>query len=288
MEDRVNVGARRMETGRAQYQRALVRPLVRALFFVLMPITAHAQDAAGWSAFQLRLTGFAASTDTLVRADSRSGGLGTGIDLESDTGLDDSRSVAGFDLSWRFLPRHRAQLSYLNIDRDGGRVLGQTLTFRDAVYPAGVQATASFDSRILAVSYLYSLYQASQTELALGVGINQSRIRAGLGLSAAGRQAIETVSEDAPLPTLQFQLGSKFGDALVADLRGQWLAARADGVRGNLRSLTGGLTWFAWKSLGIELGYAYWKFDLDVSRSSWTGELRYSVKGPTVSLVGVF
>ena len=288
MEDGLNRGGLKMSGDHSRYLRTPVRLVRRALLLGLIPLSVHAQDSAGWPAFQLRLTGFAASTDTFVRADSRSGGLGTVIDLESDTGLDDSRSVTGFDLSWRFLPRHRAQLSYLNLDRDGGRVLGQTLTFRDSVYPAGVQASASFDSRIFAVSYLYSLYQSPQTELALGLGINQSRISAGLGLSAAGQQAIETVSEDAPLPTVQFQLGTKFGDAFVADLRGQWVGARADGVRGNLRAITGGLTWFAWKSLGIELGYAYWKFDLDVNRSSWTGELRYSVKGPTVSLVGVF
>jgi hypothetical protein len=288
MEDGLKGVGRTRRATSGWYRQRAVRLLMSTLFFGLMPLTVQAQDGSGWPAFQLRLTGFAASTDTFVRADSRSGGLGTGIFMESDTGLDDSRSVAGFDLSWRFLPRHRAQLSYLNLDRDGGRVLGQTLTFRDSVYPAGVQASASFDSRVFAVSYLYSLYQSPQTELALGLGFNQSRMRAGLGLSAGGRQAIETVSEDAPLPTVHFQLGSKFGDSFGADLRGHWLAARADGVRGDLRSLTGGLTWFTWKSLGIELGYAYWKFGLDVNRSSWTGELRYSVKGPTVSLVGVF
>ncbi len=274
---------------RAHRQRAsMIASALLAPILLSIPIFSSAQDASGWPAFQLRLTGFATSTDTFVRADNRSGGLGSGINLESDVGLDDSKSAPGFDVAWRFLPRHRVQLGYLNLERDGSRSLNQNLTFRDTVYPASAQAIASFDSRVVTLSYLYSLYQTPQTEMALGVGINQSRLRAGLGLSAAGQQAIETVSEDAPLPTVQFQLGTRLGDSLVADFRGQWLAARADGVRGDLRALAGGLTWFGWKSLGIELGYAYWKFDLDVNRSSWTGELRYSLKGPTVSLVGVF
>lgn len=261
---------------------------VGALIALSVPLAAYSQEGAAWPAFQFRVTGFSTSTDTLVRADSSNGALGSGIHLESDVGLDDSKSAAGFDVAWRFLPRHRVQLGYMNLERDGSRVLSQSLTFRDTTYPADSPAITSFDSRIIAMSYLYSLYQTPNTELALGLGINQSRMRAGLGLSVSGQQAIETVSEDAALPTIQVQLDARIGDLLLADLRGQWLAARADGVRGDLRTLSGGITWFGWKSLGVELGYSYWKFDFDVNRSSWAGALRYSVKGPTVSLVGVF
>ena len=76
--------------------------------------------------FSIRLGGFSQKdTESTIRFDSKTLGIGTIIELEDNLKVDDESSTLRLDGFYRFNPRHRLDWSWFQSKRDGRVVVGQ-------------------------------------------------------------------------------------------------------------------------------------------------------------------
>ena len=261
----------------------------------LLNTTANAQVPASTSTFFVRAGAFFPKIETVVRADGKNGLIGTSIDFESDLGLEDTKTLPVFDAAWRFSPNHRIEFNYLNSSRDSTATLQRDLTWNGEVYPVNAQVRSEFDARIAALSYLYSLYRTADTELALGIGLHTVKLSAGLDVQGTSLQRSGSISATAPLPVIAVRGSTRIVGNVSAELRYQWFGISVGDYSGSLNAVNFAVSWYpwrsatdAWKGLGFEAGYNYYRYDLEASRERWNGEAKYEFKGPMIAVVGAF
>jgi hypothetical protein len=257
-----------------------------ACVLALLPATAAAQ--ARGDTWVFRASGFFPKIDTQARLDGSGGRVGTTIDFETDVGLDDSKTLPLLDMTWRFLPNHRVQLSYLDLSRSATSTLRTQINWGDQTYQVNSTVSGEFDSQVTALTYLYSFYRTPETELSAGIGLFYTDITAGLSTVGGTISASRSVSAKAPLPVLAFNASQRFTETIGGELRYQWFGIKIQEYDGSLNVFNAVLTWFPWKNIGFEGGYNYTRYDLGVDRENWRGEAKYTFKGPTLGIVASF
>jgi len=235
-----------------------------------------------------RAAAFFPKVDTHVRADGNNGQIGTSIDFETDLGLDDSKTLPVIEMSWRMAPNHRLELGYLNLARTATNTLHGSISWQGQVYPVSTQVTGEFDSRILALTYLYSFYHTPATEIAAGLGIHNANLKASIAAAGQTLGGTREASANAPLPVIALRAAQRFGDAVSGELRYQWFGLKYGDYDGSLHVFNATVAYFPWKNWGFEAGYAFTKYDIKVQKDAWRGEARYEFNGPTIALVAAF
>ena len=252
----------------------------------MIPATSFAQMQN--DTWVLRAMGFFPKIDTHARADGNNGLVGTDIDFETDLGLDDSKTLPILDVLWRFAPNHRLQLSYLDLSRSATSVLRTTINWRDQTYQINSTVNGEFDSKVTALTYLYSFYRTPETELSAGIGLHYTDITAGLSSVGSAVSVSRSVDAKAPLPVLAFNAAARFSPTLGGELRYQWFGIKIDEYDGSLNVFNAVLSWYPWQNFGIEGGYNYTRYDLSVDKEAWRGEAKYTFKGPVLGIVARF
>ena len=255
-----------------------------------LPASSLAQTPAVSADWFVRIGAFRPAIDTQASADANNGVAGTRIDFERDLGLSDTETLPLVDVAWRFAPRHRLELNYLQLSRNSTTNITREITWRGQTYPIDTQVSGEFDSRLTALSYLYSFYRTPDTELSVGLGLHAVRLTA--GVSAQGTSASVSAggssSATAPLPVVGLRGATKITGNVGAELRYQWFGIKVGDYDGDLNVVNAAINWFPWKHVGFEAGYSYTRYNLKVSRDNWHGEATYEFKGPTLSLVAAF
>ena len=248
----------------------------------LLPAEAFAQT------WVFRAAGFFPKIDTQARADGTNGLLGTTIDFETDLGLDDSKTLPILDMTWRFAPNHRLQLSYLDLSRSATSVLRTTINWRGETYQVNSNVHGEFDSAVTALTYLWSFHHTPETEVSVGIGLHYTDIKAGLTAVGSAVQVTREASAKAPLPVIAFNAATRFTENVGGELRYQWFGIKFDEYDGSLNVFNAILSYYPWRNIGFEGGYNYTRYDLGVDRDSWRGEARYTFHGPTLGIVARF
>jgi hypothetical protein len=256
-----------------------------AALLLALPATSFAQQAK-WEAWEFRLGAFWPSIDTTVQANAANGALGTTINLESDLGLADSKTLPIFDASWRFADRHRLVFDYVKLDRSATATASGEIRFGDTVFPVNTSVNSTFNSKVYALTYLYSFYQDPQNEVAIGLGIDYTDLSVGLSSTLGSISASKGAS--APLPVIALQGTSRWSDEWSAKLGLQWFGIKYGDYGGSLDVFNAAIQYYPVKNWGAEVGYSYYKYRLDVTKSDWNGNANYKFSGPTLSLVGRF
>jgi hypothetical protein len=259
---------------------------VAACVLALLPAAAAAQ--ARGDTWVFRAAGFFPKIDTQARLDGSGGRIGTTIDFETDVGLDDSKALPVLDMTWRFLPNHRFQLSYLDLSRSATSTLRTQINWGDQTYAINSNVAGEFDSQVTALTYLYSFYRTPETELSAGIGLHYTDITAGLSVVGTSISTSRSVSAKAPLPVLAFNASQRFTDTIGGELRYQWFGIKIDEYDGSLNVFNAVLSWYPWRNIGFEGGYNYTRYDLGVDKESWRGEAKYTFKGPILGIVASF
>jgi hypothetical protein len=178
--------------------------------FLAMPCTsAFAEENAEkkkaenlpWDKASISLGSFVSSTNSNIRLSAD--GLGIGIDVEEALGLDTTQTVFRAGGIWRFSDnrRHRADLSWFALRRDGSTQLGQDIIIDGVTYPTGTQVNTAFDMDVYKAAYSYSFLQDDRVDIGAGIGLYIMPLR--FEFSASGLvngQVSEAVT--APLPVL--------------------------------------------------------------------------------------
>jgi len=133
--------------------------------------------------------------------------LGLTVNLEDLLNFDSTNSVFRIDAFWHFTEnrRHRLDLTWFSLRRDGSKTIGRDFTIEDdngneINIPAGTQVESKFDLDIYRGRYSYSFFQDDRMNLAFSIGAYIMPID--IGLRASGLINVdETERFTAPLPT---------------------------------------------------------------------------------------
>ncbi len=244
------------------------------------------------SRFVLSLGTFLLNTNTEVKLNGTAGKQGSVIDLERDTGLNDSNRLR-FDGLWRINDRHHVRAMYFKANRDGARTLDKPLTIGDTTYPVNVTLKAEFNATIFEVAYEYAFMRSDTYEVAGSIGAHALKFDTKFsGNGTVNGQpvngATESGSTNAPLPVIGLRGMWKFADNWYADLSGQWFSVKLDQIDGSLSDIRVGATWMFTKHFGAGAGWNRFKVDVDAKKSSFNGSIAWQYSGAQIYVTGAF
>ena len=187
--------------------RKLIPIAILAIFMAAICPPAFAEENAAkkkaetlpWDKASITLGTFVSSTNSNVRLSAN--GVGVGIDVEEALGLDTTTTVFRAGGIWRFSDnrRHRADLTWFALRRDGNTQLAQDITIDGVTYPTGTSISTAFDMDVYKATYSYSFFQDDRMDIGASMGLYIMPIR--FEFSASGLvngQVSEAIT--APLP----------------------------------------------------------------------------------------
>jgi len=230
-----------------------------------------------------------ADVDTKLRLDSKQGGLGTTIDLESLLGLKSSAQSFAGGITWRPHRRHQLSLSYYGLKRSNSKAIDRSITVGDSTYAVGVKFTAKFNTTYATLGYRWSPLLTSRVSAGLSVVIPVLFASTGLTAEGASTQADVTRKEDVtvpiPLPGIfaTFRLGRQFW----LDTRAQYLKVTIFGITADNWDYGAALQYYPISHLGIAAGVAGNNIAVSGDGDRLKGKFSYDVLGATLGLTYV-
>ncbi len=233
--------------------------------------------------FTLTVGGFFPYVDSGVKHNNRGAGTsGTELDFESDLGLDDAEAIFFADGRWRITPHHRIEVGYFRLDRDGQVSAEAEIRFGDLIVPLAADVASNLDLTLGRISYGYSFINDGEAEFGVMAGAHIADLDASLALAGNGAVASATAETTLPLPHIGIMGSYAFTPNLVAEARVVGFYLEVGSYRGYLLDADAKLTYFLWENVGLGVGLRYFRFDLDIDRSSYDGTVKFDFIGPTV------
>lgn len=199
-----------------------------------------------------------------------------------DQGTPDNDTVLRLEGSIRPFARHRIRFAYFQSTRKGGTSSNLEISFLGTVIPLGTVVNSGLAIRQTELDYLYSFWQSETTEVALSLGAHMTDLKA--SLSAPSLRISREASASGPLPMIGIAgttrigrnwelLGHVYGmSAEVGDSSGEAIAYRVGG------------RYFFTPHLGIGVAWSGIRYNFDLNRTRWIGELDASNHGGEVFL----
>lgn len=227
-----------------------------------------------WEKFSIEAGYFLAAISSGVRLGS---GLGVDIDVEELLDLDTSSSVFRLGAQWRFTKnrRHRLDLSWFSLNRDGTRQVLEDFSFENedgeiVNVPAGTQVSAFFDLDIYELTYSYSFLQDDRVDLAASIGLYVMPID--VGLNVTGLINEEGSAEfTAPLPVLGLRMDVVLAPRWFLRSGTQVFYVEYETFTGSLFQASGAVEYTPWKHVGIGLGFDLMKLSVEAEDEDWPG-----------------
>ena len=231
-----------------------------AIFMIACGPSAFAEEKAAlkmpdnltWRKAGISFGAFASSTNSDIRLSAK--GLGVGIDLEEVLGLDTSSTVFRLDGFWRFSDnlRHRADLSWFSLNREGETALGQSIVIDGITYPVGTYVETTLNMDIYKAAYSYSFLQDDRIDIAVGIGLYIMPIE--FKLSASGLLT-STVAESitAPLPVFGLRADFSLTPKWILRTRADVFYLEYEQFKGSIYSTSLGIEYKAFKHVGFGL-----------------------------------
>ena len=250
---------------------------ILCMSFCLLPCALAANtgtDKLPWKTWEFALGGYLTTHDSTLRIDDSSTGTGTEIDLEDDLGFDQSIQTVRFDARWRFKPRHRAEFSIYQLDREASKTLERTIEVGDKVFPAGTLVASEFDMTVYKASYSYSVIQNSRFDVGLAAGLHVLDLKESIAAEGAGISESSTFL--APLPVLGLHVDWAIRPSVFLKANIDVFALSVDSTRGRLTDGLIALEYNAFKHFGVGLGYNYVSMLVRGDKEDFRGEVGIS------------
>jgi hypothetical protein len=227
---------------------------------------------------------FLPAFDRTARVDNKTLGIGTGIDLEDDLGLDDSQTSFYGGVYWRFFPRHRIGVGYFRFKDEVTATAQRDLQIGDEIFPVGASIFSEAKFEIFPIHYSYSFIKREKLEFSGTFGFHWYRIDFAVAGSAslvnldAGAEV--TAKAKAPLPLLGLQFQYHFTPKWTAGIHAEAFALSIDDFDGSLVNLSARTEYWFFNHLGAGLALNWFRLDVEVDSDDWRGELKYKYWGP--------
>jgi len=218
--------------------------------------------------------------DTTVRLDSTGAPLGTSIDFADTLGGDVTANVVRVDGYYRFNPKHRVDVAYYRIQREGSRRLDVEIQWGDKNFAINDTVNSELDTGVLKLAYTYSFYHNDDVELGVSLGLHTSILRASLS-DSAGQSEAEGVT--APLPVIGFLMDYHITPRWTTILSTEYFFFNAFGATGLLSDTLLATEYRITRHLGVGLGLNHYANGLEIEgdnavlleRSNFRGFLGY-------------
>ncbi|MFZ5570222.1 MAG: hypothetical protein ACOZF0_07450 [Thermodesulfobacteriota bacterium] len=236
-------------------------------------------EADAWGRAGLSIGGYMLAIDSEVGLGLK--GLQTNINMEEALDLDVSYTVFRADGFYRFTAnrRHRLDLSWYALRREGLRRLTQDLTIGDTTYLTGTTVASSFNLDIYKLAYSYSLFQDDRMDLAAGIGAYVMPIELAFS-SVGGVQENESESFTAPLPVITLRTDFAITPKLYLLNRIDLFYMQIGSYKGGITNLNIALEYMFFKRFSAGLGFETFNLKVNAENSSYppadfVGEINY-------------
>ena len=254
---------------------------ILSVLAVGMFLSLGSQASAGelpprWKQGELSVGGYLAVFDTEARADSDQLGRVTSIDLESLLSLEEDVTSVRADGYWRFYARHRIELTFYDISREGSRSIGRNIQFSDKVFNAGTSVQSEFDLTVYKAAYDYSVVQTERWDGALSIGMFGADVSVDLTGQIAGI-GFGTASEDffAPLPVVGGRLWYALSEDFTLKFDVDYFTLEFYDYEGTLIDAKVVLDYDLTDWFGLSLGYNYVEIDVEKTGGDFTESVNF-------------
>ena len=260
----------------------------RLFFAVAAASAAAAQPAWAETAADhawLDAGGFVASVDSNLRIDNTAAGIrGTDIDFERHLGLDDGRFLPKVTGGVRVGRRFRVEADYFSLDREAQIVLDGEIRIEDTVFPADVEVTTDFDTRIYRLAAGYSLVRNDKAEFGVAAGAHVTKASFRIQADVLGLHLEEHRSKSVPLPNVGVYGNVHLWGPLSLQGNIDAFKMKAGDYKGTLIDAQLGVEARFAKNFGVGLGYRHAHYKVIADKSDWHGKLTYDYSGPMAYL----
>jgi hypothetical protein len=255
---------------------------------------ANASPGFGDDVLTLRVGGYFSDFETNVRLSGPNGG--DKVNLEDSLGLDPDQTVVRGGLTWRFAPRHRLVVEYVDFNRSstGTAERNFVIDTEDGTYEfaAGATLNTNFDWTLTPITYTYSFYKTPKLELAGSAGIHWFRTSIGYegaatvtppgGVPSPVISAAESESASGPLPVFGLQAGYALTPQWIIGAKLGWFGLDYDDYSGELWDF--GLTSEYWFSdhFGAGIGYSRYSIEITEDKDRYEAAIDYTYDGANV------
>jgi hypothetical protein len=256
--------------------KAAVAGLIHVLgtLSVAGPVSAEAERRGISNRFSMAVGAYVVNFDTQARLDSSEGDVGTGIDLEDDLNLNRDQIDLRIDGMYRLGRRSRLDFGYLFLGRDSFNVLDEPIEYGDINFEVGAEVASRFDTEVVRIGYNYSFINRPRVVAGFTIGIStfifdlalfgEGTIDGEDG-GAEGDVVLEAQDLIAPVPMLGVHLVYSIAPRLAFRTTAHAFYLNTDDWVAQLGEFKLGLDYYAWKNVGVGLGY-------DLVNMSYTDE----------------
>lgn len=216
---------------------------------------------------------FNANTDIAVSGPSL---RGTSFSAER-TGAPNNDTVGRLEATFRPFERHRIRLMYFSSSREGGGTFDRDISFNDRTIPAGSAASVEFNQRRVEMDYMYSFWKSESTEVALSLGVHSTRME--LNLDVPPLNFSRETSANGPLPMIGIAGTTRPTQNLELLGHVYGMSAKVGDFDGNAIGYRLGARYFVTRNIALGAAWTGIKYNFDITRSSWLGELDASTNG---------
>ena len=211
------------------------------------------------------------------------------IDFDEGLGLSSEETTGSGELRWRFGEKWSASGQYFKTKDSATVTLTEDINWEDYVLKVGSNIGAGVEFSVARMFFGREFSSGQNHEFGLGLGLHWLEISAFaegeffLNDESTGFRR-ESVSADAPLPNIGGWYWYALSPRWLLTTRLDWFGASIGDYSGDLWNANAGVSFQAWRNLGVSLSYQFFKLDVDIDKSDWHGGANLTYHGPFLSL----
>lgn len=242
---------------------------------------------------EVRIGGyFLKNNNTLVLLESTSNPLAGTVNFQRDLGMDGRSNVARVRFAYQFNAKHRFDMSYFSVDRDGFRpVVDKEIGFGDITIPIGASVRSHFDTSIFKLTYTNIFHNSEKVRLGFTAGVNWSHFDVGARFERTGPligdplvSAEEQADGSGPLPVLGGRVSYSITPTWLQLTTVDFLAIDTGRYGGVVTDIEVGVENRFSKNFGWGIGFEMLNIDLNTSDGDLDGTIQNSTRGVNLYL----
>jgi hypothetical protein len=247
--------------------------------------SAWGQHPALTDRWSFQLGAYAPNTETNASLNGTGGIVNRSVSFEDDLNLADRPTMPTFLASVRLGQRWKIEAEYFSLHRSGARAVNRTINWGNNVYAIGTVVNSEFDSDIFRLSGGYSFIKSDMHELGVVLGLHVTDFSASLSAAGVGTQGGDAL---APLPTIGLYGAYAFTPKWLVSARLDYFSLKYDEYDGKLLNFNVGVDYRFARHWAGGLGYRHVDYEVDATKTSYTGNVQYKFKGPLLYLNASF
>ena len=228
---------------------------------------------------------FVPDVKTTASLNGAGGRVNAKVDFEQDLDLKDRDTLPAILASVRLGHRWKIEAEYFALNRSASAPLSRTISWGDNTYTVGTTVSSTFDSDIYRLSAGYALLKSNEHELGVALGAFVTDFDASISAPGIGTSAGDTL---APLPTIGLYGAYALSSKWLFSGRMDYFFINYDDYEGDLINVSAGIDYRFTRHFAAGLAYRYVDYDLNVSDSSYSGDIEYRFNGPMFYITASF